>query len=470
MISIHKFYGLLIAFVFNSVFLFSQNNWQAVQCYDANASVRYVLYDSINNEISINQTWDFNICNITFKGNVAYNGLNFHSLNKGINTHDTLNNVNSSIGILACVPYMGKTLYGGLFSSVGNPSIQAEAMALWDGNKWSSFDGIPFKYNPIGNNSKFVYGFFNDGGKLWIYGQFDSIANKPAQNLAYFDGINYYPVNIPVSWNYNVTNAIKYKNEMYFSGGFKNYPINNNNFIIRYNNGSWSTVGSGVKTSLGAIHSLAIYNDTLYIGGEYSKTDGNYGNYLMKWDGKNLTDAGFGNFNDWGGIRKLLVFNNKLYAFGRFKYAANQKAFGAAFYENGKWTTNKDSINGVILSASILNNEIYVGGSFTNMNSNDSIKYLAKLKCPNFDNCKNQNQSIVYLDKPYPNPFSNELNLILKDNTNCTLTVFNTLGQQLIKLNATSSIKINTSNWDAGVYIMYINNNYFNKTFKMIKQ
>lgn len=434
---------LILLFVFFTFFHKAQTNWEPLTCVKPSRAIRTLLFDSINNQLIISFERDKNICNSSFKGFLAYNGTNFYDLDFGIETHFPLSDYPSGLGALACIPYKGKTLIGGLFSSAGTNTVQSEAMIYWNSNKYEAFTPPPFKYNASGLTlPNVVYGFLRDGNRLWVYGQFDTIAGNPAQNLAYFDGINYTVVNIPVNDNSLVRTAIKYKDEIYFGGGFSNNPFDSLYYIIRYKNGVWKPVGNGIRTTFGGIYDMTVYNDTLYIAGSFSALDGNAGNNLVKWDGKKYYNSGFDTRYNSGYISKLLTYKNRLYAFGTF-YTPTGKNFGAAFYQNGKWTVNTDSFNQIIGGAALYNNEIYISGAFTAINGDSSFNRIAKLKCPDFDYC--ETKPYIPIEPFLPQGISingdgknDELIITLPNTKNATLQIFNRWGSQVFKTNETN--------------------------------
>lgn len=74
----------------------------------------------------------------------------------------------------------------------------------------------------------------------------------------------------------------------------------------------------------------------------------------------------------------------------------------------------------------------------------------------------------------YPNPASTELNINMTDgiSENTKYTIYNYLGQTLksVKVNSNSDLKINTSSYSQGVYIIKIEKDGNTKTLKFIKE
>jgi hypothetical protein len=446
----------------------AQQNWAAVPCYQPKLIevVNNMFLDSVHNEIILNSAYGNQACNITYKGVFAYNSSGFHDLDFGLNKF----NPNPSTGgnrTLGCIPYNGKTLFGGFFSSVGSGTLQAEAIALWNGTVWDTFPKRCFKYNPtMAGNFAAISGFLKHDGKLWIYGGFDSLGGVPGKNLYSFDGNTFTPYTIPVN-NYNgINKMIIYKNKLIAIGPFYDYPSWSISRVAMYDGVSWTSVGTGILGNIAEVNDLVIYNDTLYISGSWAKSAGNVSNYIAKWDGSQLLDAGFGGFYGWGSVRKLLVYRNRLYAFGNFNYAADQKTYGMAYYENGKWTVSPDSIaNYGINGAVVYNNDLYIAGGFKNINKDTTIKNFARLLCPDFDAASgcisgiSENNGRIAQVKVFPNPVHEELSIKGLTGSASRLTILNTLGQVMREEREFHpSQSIDVSDLASGVYTIRLYN------------
>ncbi len=366
-----------------------------------------------------------------------------------------------------CIPYNNKSLFGGFFQSVGSNTILSPGLSYWNGANWDTLAKKPFKFYL--SKAPTVSTLFKDNNNLWIGGLFDTIYNMSVTNLCYFDGVNYIPANMTSKKNAGVREVIKYKNEIYLSGLFQDIPLTTYSKIVRYNSGQAYPVGNGIQGGSASVQDMIVFNDTLFVAGAFSTTDGNVGNQIMKWDGAQFYDGGFGSLFIDGAIFKLLIFKNRLYAFGSFTHAADKKAFGAAYYENGKWVQNKDSMNVGIVGAEILNNNIYVGGTLNNVNSDPNLKFFLKLKCPDFDGCVDSTSEFINLNI-FPNPVIDKMTIETSYFEDLTVALTNTLGQKLreYRLNEEKSV-IDLSFLASGVYYLKTQSNHGQKVFKIIK-
>jgi hypothetical protein len=279
------------------------------------------------------------------------------------------------------------------------------------------------------------------------------------------------PVNVPSA----IIQAVKFQNKLIVTGNFYNSPNFDYFRLAQFDGTSWSQMGTGVRGNLTGDWDMIVYNDTLYIAGNFSKADGNAGNYIMKWDGNQFYDAGFGGWCGYGAIVRLLTFRNKLYALGGFNCALNQKAFGVAYYENGKWTVPRDSIPNGVADAVVYKDAIYIGGSFASINGDSAVHQFAKLMCPDFDASAGCISGVKELQdnmdvKVYPNPSNNKINF----ETNITIdgiTITNTLGQELFRmLKPQPKQEINISNLPSGIYFLKAENKQGQGVFKIVKE
>lgn len=444
-------------------------NWATVPCFNSVWNLQTLFKDSLNNKLILGFSTVNNICNKPFRGIVSFDGSNFDDLDIGVQTHTGGNSPGSCFAQI-CIPYNNKSLFGGFFQSVGSNTLLSPGLSYWNGANWDTMAKKPFKFYP--NKAPTVSALFKDNNNLWIGGVIDTIYNTPIKNLCYFDGTNYISANMTSKNNAGVKEIIKYKNEIYLSGLFQDIPSTTYSKIVRYSAGEAYPVGNGIQGGSASVQDMIVFNDTLYVAGAFSTADGNVGNHIMKWDGMQFYDAGFGSFHDWGAISKLLIFKNRLYAFGAFTYAADEKAFGAAYYEKGKWVQSKDSTNiSGVGGAEILNGQIYASGSFKNIDLDSTFDFFVRLKCPDFDGCINDPINEFINLNIYPNPFKDKIIVENPNYLSSKISLVNTLGQILRDFqNLSAKSELDLSFLASGVYYLKIQNNSQQKVFKIIKE
>jgi hypothetical protein len=461
----------------------AQQNWAGIPCSkmkDLDA-VNKMLIDSLHNDIILYSSYGNTICNTNYKSIFAYSDTGFHDLDKGLNTHAGGFGDGGAI-VWDCITYGNRTLFGGGFLSVGsgNNIRYTKSLALWNGLMWDTFPSRVFNNALNWNSGGSFYGFNKWKGKLWMYGGFDTIGNTVTKNLVAFDGNSFIPVPaIPVNNNAPIVKMIEYKNKLIAFGNFYDTPNFNYFRLAQFDGTSWSPVGNGVRGGIANICDMKIYKDTLYIAGSWNKAAGNVSNYIMKWDGAQLMDASFTDtFCGSGNIWNIIPYKNRLYAFGNFQCAANQKAFGVAYYENGRWTVPQDSIgNWAIGSAVLYNDAIFIGGYFKSINGDTTIQKFARLMCPDFDAAKGCLSGVKRrsnkLDlKIYPNPTKDKLHLEFEQNQAIDkITIVNTLGQKVYTLfKPEPKQEIDVSLLPAGIYFLKAENKQDQAVFKVVAE
>lgn len=456
-------------------------NWAAVPCYTPRAvyeAINRMFVDSLHNEIILNSVYGYSTCNITYKGVFAYNGSNFRDLDYGIDKHNP-NPFTAGNYMLDCIPYNGKTLFGGAFNSVGSNTLFAKSVALWNGAVWDTFPKFVFP-NDLSGRGGGINSFIKFNGRLWMAGAIDTIGGIITNNVVNFDGTNFFSIPaIPSTFDYVVSKIIAYKNKVIAIGNFYDPPSWSSARVAMFDGTNWSSVGSGVKGNIAFAYDMAIYRDTLYIAGTWPKSSGNVSNHIMKWDGTQLHDAGFGDFYNYGAITSMVVFKDRLYVFGSFNYAADQSAWGVAYYENGSWTVPQDSIlNHGPKYAVVYNNTIYMAGGFRKINGDSTIQNFARLVCPDFDAVSGcisgikKNEWNTLNVKLFPNPVKGKLRLEYENNIDIDkISIANILGQEVFVLKQPQrEQEIDISFLSDGIYLLKVQNNKAQKVFKVIKE
>jgi hypothetical protein len=142
--------------------------------------------------------------------------------------------------------------------------------------------------------------------------------------------------------------------------------VSNTYFVKKWNGTTWSSLGTGLNSSLAAI--AIDLNDNVYVGGVFT-------NYIAKWDGTNWSPLGSG-LNDT--VYSIVVdSNNNVYVGGDFYNVGSRIA---------KWNPNTNTwsalgtgVNSSVRAIAVdLNGNVYVGGFFTNAGGVTDTYYIAK--------------------------------------------------------------------------------------------
>ncbi len=173
-----------------------------------------------------------------------------------------------------------------------------------------------------------------------------------------------------------------------FAGGdFLNAGgIANADHLARWNGTAWSAV-NGASTLNGAVNAIAYHAGKVFVGGVFTKVGGNTNiNYLAEWTGSAWISPCSGTNPITAYVSALQIVNNTLYVGGSF---SNASGIAEADYLVGcdlstgaaSATVPKDGdLNSAILAlAADSNGTLYAGGNFNNFQGNigeDHVAYL----------------------------------------------------------------------------------------------
>ena len=391
------------------------------------------------------------------QGIARWNGIKWDSMGAGLDRlimYDSLSYNPSPI--YAMTPYHNKLYVGGEFSSLGY--LNAPAIGTWNGKAWDSVPVQPFKNESYMGPTGAIAALTVINNKLYMGGEFDTVAGQPCIGIAYWNDTNWSSLNFSPELYFDQINAIcEYKGSIYVGGSFDGTNTRAN--ICRWDSLGWHSMGIGVRGSLANVWCMAVYDGALYVGGAFSTSDGNAGNNIEKWDGTQWSDVSGG--TDYQ-VENLLVYNGKLYAMGQLMIAGGVSADKIAEWDGTKWCSFGGNIYNTISTACIYKDTLYIGGGFEAF-ANDTVKYLAKWAGGSYtDSCedvtginevKGGNGNV----KVYPNPSNGLFTLVIaseaKQSPN-TIEVYNVLGENIYKAKINSdNTEINLSGQPNGVYL-----------------
>ena len=253
-------------------------------------------------------------------------------------------------------PPTNKLFVGGQFTSVDGGSIPANSIASWDGNSWNIL-GINSTNNGV-NGIAYVYTLAMNGtNNLFVGGQFPSV-----------DGFFENSVNNIASWNGNSWNILG-------------------------TNSTYNGVGIG---GIDFVYALVMNGtNNLFVGGQFTSVDGGsiLANNIASWDGNSWNILGINSTNNGvGGTVNALAMNgtNQLFVGGQFTSVDGNSilANNIASWNGNSWnilginsTNNGVGIGGtsfVKVLAMNGTNQLFVGGSFTNVDGGSTpANYIA---------------------------------------------------------------------------------------------
>ncbi|MDQ3071909.1 MAG: T9SS type A sorting domain-containing protein [Bacteroidota bacterium] len=254
----------------------------------------------------------------------------------------------------------GKLYAGGEFARAGG--VPANCIARWDGITWEALGKGMVKTGqhsfPAAVNAIAEY-----QGQVYAAGVFDLADGNPVGYISRWDGTKW--INVGAGFT-NVAEAlIVYKDELYAAGRFAQAGGKTANKIARWNGAEWNSVGQATGLQGGsAANCFTIMNGKLYVGGSFTMADGKPVNRIAVWDGATWSALGDGISLD--GVFGLTNDGTNIYATGYFLTAGSKTVNHLARWDGAEWHSMGTGLgNGYGLAATILDGELVVGGTFT---------------------------------------------------------------------------------------------------------
>ena len=177
-------------------------------------------------------------------------------------------NKNDTVFALAC-DKKGRLFAGGKFSFAGEAT--ANCIAMWDGKVWNSLG------SGLGENNKAaVYALaFDENDNLYVAGSFSTAGGLSAQNLAFWDGVQWHPMKSYMNYRINAIVCDKMGN-VYVG----HESDNKMSSLWKWDGNEWSSLGFGTRN--GVVRALAIYDSSLYAGGTFQTAGNHYSPLFAK--------------------------------------------------------------------------------------------------------------------------------------------------------------------------------------------
>ncbi|MCB8981451.1 MAG: hypothetical protein H6657_28940 [Ardenticatenaceae bacterium] len=325
------------------------------------------------------------------------------------------------------IAVVGTAVYvGGLFSNVSNHGInipEADYIVKWDTltENWSALGS-----NGAGNGALFnrVQALAVNGTDLYVGGNFINVNNNgvmlpTADYVAKWDTLteNWSALGSNGAGNGAlpsgsfVTALAMNGSTLIVGGGFNN--LNNNgsvipeaDYIAQWDGANWSALGSngaGDGALNGSVMALTVDGTTLYVGGTFTNAATlPTADYVAKWSGGSWSALGSNGSGDGSlnnGVTAIAVAGSSVYVGGSFTNVNNggvvlNTADLIAEWDTGTGNWSALGSNGMgdgifctacgssIAAIFVDGTDVYIGGTFTNLNSNgavlDAADYIAK--------------------------------------------------------------------------------------------
>jgi len=268
----------------------------------------------------------------------------------------------------------GEALYatGGFDDAGGTP---ARGVAKWDGSTWSAV-GVGI----TGQGFKMTTYDDGHGEHLYLGGSFT--IGSTMVNLARWDGTSWRSIGTAdASVNALVVHDDGSGPALFIGGNIRNIEGTPVSGVAKYQNGTWSSPGTGVSGGLGRVNALIPYDDgsgtKLFAGGNFTEAGGIPADNIGAWDG-----AGWQRIPAGGPDTQITAMGvyddgtgsgDSLYIGGQFVLVGGQSISRIAQYDGSAWSSLGSGLSaGQFDGAFALHvfddgqgRALFVGGGFT---------------------------------------------------------------------------------------------------------
>lgn len=262
-------------------------------------------------------------------------------------------------GTVYAIAVNGSKVYvGGEFTAVDDGSIPASNIAVWDDDAET--------WDPLGIGTDGVVKTIaiGDSGELYIGGEFSSAGGVPVNNIVEYNSVTglWSPLGGGITGDYgNVVKDLWYSDGwLYVGGRFSRAGGSNINNLARWDGTNWYSL----NWRSASIEAVAVYEDYIYVG---SRSDCGFG-YIAY--------ARVGNHPNWsrlddgldGPVLDLDVLpGGRIAVVGEFQKSSaillrNVAVWGGSTFKH--WYPSYGGTNIAVHAVATLGNEIYVGGEF----------------------------------------------------------------------------------------------------------
>jgi hypothetical protein len=250
-----------------------------------------------------------------------------------------------------------------------------------------------------------VEAFTTHDNMLIAAGTFKKMAgDSTINNVAAYDGTNWYSVGNFTMTGFGVYAAASYKNELYVAGEFTHVNGLPATRIARWNGSQWDSVAGGLNylpnpspaamtvykgnlyvgvsnglavwdgtswtyiNNVGrSIKTMIVYNDELYLGGAGTNDEFANSNGVIKYDG--TTFSGVGGGFPGGNVLAFGIHNNELYAGGDMQVSATDSVNNIARFDGTNWVAVDQGMNSTVNGLVSTVDGLFIGGFFWKVNS-----------------------------------------------------------------------------------------------------
>ncbi len=306
----------------------------------------------------------------------------------------------------------------GSFSMAGNTSVSN--IARWNGHEWDDMGGglndnvysllaahdtlfvggnfydnttglkfiaryVNNTWEPVGEGlDGTVYAIAQYNGDLWAGGDYYFNADETVEmnSLSRWDGTSWNPVgNSEVGTTGGYVNALfPYNGDLYIGGDFSKAGSTAARNIVKYHNGNFEALGSGVY---GWVHVIGAFDTLLYVGGSFLDAGGLSVNGIATlsnnntWSNSEIKSGILGGYTETD-VSSIVANERYIFIGGAFRSIAGQTMNGVAGYDkqSKQWFALGNGVDNDVLALALQGSNLYVGGNFNSV-GNTSMRHIA---------------------------------------------------------------------------------------------
>jgi hypothetical protein len=291
---------------------------------------------------------------------------------------------------LGSVPAFGTAIYGlacdrdgNIYASGVSIGGEGNGVAMWNGSTWS----VPGRGISI-NSPAGCYALACDAvGNIYVGGYFSNGGGVGANNIAEWDGTNWYALGSGVNGSVNAL-AVDGLGNLYAAGAFSMAGGVSANNIAKWDGQAWSALGSGMdyytSNYTPALYALACdASGNVYAGGRFTVAGGTTASNIAMWNGTNWSALGQGLGGPYYVKSLALDGHGNLYA-GMILFAPGvappTNANVIAKWNGADWSALGSGISGPASPGLSVNSlvfdssgNLYVVGSFSTAGTNATL-------------------------------------------------------------------------------------------------
>jgi len=274
-------------------------------------------------------------------------------------------------GTVLSLLYSGTDLIvSGDFDSVGQ--ISANNIATWDGSAWSVIG------SPTNGTNGAVNALALDGSNIIVGGTFTSAGGTAVNNIAKWDGSSWSALGTGLV-NADIQAIAVSNGNVYVGGIFTSAGGQQANNIAVWDGESWSAIIDGTANGVNApVFALAAKGDSIFVGGSFTAAGEQSASNIAIWNTATQSWSALGNGVNLD-VLALTLIENDLFAAGIFSTAGGNTARKIARWDGSQWHPLGEGITSgsVVEALTVVGNDLFVGGSFTTVGNSVTANNIA---------------------------------------------------------------------------------------------